>query len=175
VLYRRLHGPGAVAGMAALLLLALVAVGLGCGEATLGAVVYVAAWQLTSEAGGWCRRLAPLVPYAVVVLGWRLLYLSFGYGTRGSALYVDPGTNPLVFAGALAERWPLLVAAQWFQLPANAWILLPRSTQLAASAVGAALALGVAALSWRLLHRERLARFWALAGASQGQVEPGVE
>jgi hypothetical protein len=213
VLYRRLHGPGTVAGMAALLfavedahvvsagwianrnalvclvfgmavlllhlewrragttrplLLALVAlaVGLGCGEATLGAVAYVAAWQLTCEAGGWRRQLSPLAPYAAVILGWRLLYVSFDYGTRGSALYVDPGTSPLVFARALAERWPLLVAAQWFQLPANAWILLPRSTQLAASAAGAVLALGLAALSWRLLRRERLARFWALGMAA---------
>jgi hypothetical protein len=213
VLYRRVHGRGAVAGMAALLfavedahvvsagwianrnallclacgiatlllhlewrrsgatrslLLALVAlaVGLGCGEAALGAVAYVVAWQLTCEAGRWWKRLAPLAGYAVVIVGWRLLYLFFGYGVRGSTLYVDPVANPLLFAGALAERWPLLMAAQWFQLPANAWILLPRSTQLAASALGAGLALAVAALLWRLLREARLARFWALGMAA---------
>jgi hypothetical protein len=213
VLYRKLHGPGAVAGMAALLFavedahvvsagwianrnallclacgivllllhlewrrtgatralllaLAALAVGLGCGEATLGAVAYVAAWQLTCQAGRWQRRLAPLAPYAVVILGWRVLYLWFGYGTRGSALYVDPGTSPLVFTGALVERWPLLVAAQWFQLPANAWIILSRRTQVAASVVAGVLALGVGALLWRLLRREQRARFWALGMAA---------
>jgi len=150
------------------LLLALVALaaGLGCGEAALGAVAYLAAWQLSCEEGGWWRRLAPLAPYAVEVVVWRVLYVFSGYGVRGSTLYVDPVANPALFAGALAERWPLLVAAQWFKLPANAWILLPRSTQLAASALGAGLALGVAAVLWELLREARLARFWALGMAA---------
>jgi hypothetical protein len=150
------------------LLLAAVAlaVGLGCGEATLGAVAYVAAWQLTCEAGSWWRRLAALAPYGAVIVVWRLLYVAYGYGTQGSALYVDPGASPRAFAAVLVERWPLLLAAQWFQLPANVWILTSRGVQLYASALGAVLALGLAVLLWPLLRRERLARFWGVGMAA---------
>ena len=149
-----------------LLALAALAAGLGCGEAALGAVAYVAAWQVAGEAGSWRRRLAPLAPYAGVVLLWRLLYLAAGGGTQGSGLYLDPGTTPLLFSRVLVERWPLLLAAQWVQLPANAWILLPRDVQVAGAVVGAAVAVGLAALMWPLLRRQRLARFWALGMAA---------
>ena len=149
------------------LLLSLVAlgVGLGCGEATLGALAYVAAWQLAREKGRAWRRLVPLVPHALVVGAWRLLYDALGHGTRGSALYVDPGTQPLLFLGAIVERWPLLMAAQWLQAPVDLWLVWPRPAQLAASAACALAAVLVLALLWRLLGTSDVARFWALGMA----------
>jgi hypothetical protein len=148
----------------ALSLLAL-ALGLGCGEATLGALAYVAAWQVTREEGGWMRRLLPLLPHTLIVIVWRLLYSTLGYGTRGSSLYVDPGAQPLLFLDALVERWPLLVAAQWLQAPIDVWAILPRAAALAASAVCALAATFVLWLIWTLLRAHGLARFWALGMA----------
>jgi hypothetical protein len=110
--------------------LAAFAVGLGCGEATLGALAYVAAWQVTEERASWIARLAPLTPYALVVVIWRIVYERAGYGTLNSTLYVDPGSEPLRFLAALAERWPLMVAAQWFQAPVDLWLMLTRGLQL---------------------------------------------
>ncbi len=148
-----------------LLSLAALVVGLGCGEATLGALAYVVAWQLTRENGGTWRRLVPLVPHALVVLAWRLLYDALGHGTRGSALYVDPGAQPLLFLGAFVERWPLLAAAQWLQAPVDLWLVWPRAAQLAGSAACALAAAFVLALLWRLLSTSVVARFWALGMA----------
>ncbi len=145
--------------------LAALVVGLGCGEATLGALAYVLAWQLTREKGGAWRRLGPIVPHAIVVAAWRLLYDAAGHGTRGSGLYVDPGAQPLLFLGALVERWPLLAAAQWLQAPVDLWLVWPRAAQLAASAACALAAAFVLALLWRLLSASDVARFWALGMA----------
>jgi hypothetical protein len=211
-LYRRVQGPGLVAGLAGLMfavedahalsagwlasrnavlclvfgagllhqhviwretrkvrafLLSLLALGLGlgCGEATLGSLGYVVAWQLTREEGGWLRRLLPLVPHTLVVAAWRLLYDALGYGTRGSSLYIDPGAQPLLFVSALVERWPLLGAAQWLQAPIDLWLVLPRSVQIAASTVCALVAIGVLALLWTLLRAHAVARFWGLGMA----------
>ena len=160
VLYRRVHGATAVAGLAALLFaledahampagwianrnsvltllfaagvvilhlrwrktrrpldalppLAVLAVGLLSGEATLGAVAYVTAWQLTADTGRWRDRLGALLPYAALVIAWRLAYDHLGYGAIGSGLYIDPGSHPGTFLIALVERWPLLLAGQW--------------------------------------------------------------
>jgi len=211
-LYRRVHGVGLVAGLAALLfaledahsmpagwianrnaLLALVfgtlvilahlawrrsgkrrfllgaltalALGLLCGEATLGALAYVFAWEITMSEGSWPNRLVALVPAGVVVVLWRLLYNSLGYGTTGSGLYLDPTTQPGEFALALCERWPLLLANQWTQIDVDAWAFLSRSAQLVSSGVAALLCIGLLILLWRLLRTKALARFWALGMA----------
>ena len=142
--------------------LALFALGLGCGEATLGAAAYVVAWQLLREKGSWLKRLLPLAPYTLVVVLWRLLYNLRGYGVHGSSLYLDPVRQPLGFLGALAERLPLLVTAQWLQAPVDVWLALPRHTQIAASIIALLLAASVGWLLWHLLRRDAQARFWAL-------------
>ncbi len=140
--------------------LAALAVGLGCGEATLGGLAYVAAWQLTEERGSWASWLAPLLPYGGVVVAWRILYDRAGYGTQGSTLYLDPSTQPLHFLAALGERWPLMVTAQWLQVPVDLWLMLTRSHQLCATACAALATVGLLAVLWKLLRAERLARFW---------------
>jgi hypothetical protein len=142
--------------------LILFTVGLGCGEATLGAAAYVVAWQLLREEGSWLERFRPLAPYALVVILWRLAYSMFGYGVRGSSLYLDPVQQPLSFLGALAERLPLLVAAQWLQAPVDLWLALPRLVQIAASIAASLLTVAVCLLLWKLLRQDAQARFWAL-------------
>ena len=139
--------------------------GLLCGEATLGAVSYIIAFQLTMDGGRWRHRLGALMPYAALVLLWRALYDLLGYGAIGSGLYIDPGRQPLAFLAALAERWPILFAGQWTQVPIDAWALFHRPAQLGMSVVCAVLGLGLLGLLWRLLRRRAEARFWALGMA----------
>ena len=137
-------------------------IGLACGEATLGALAYVVAWQFTCEERSWRHRLWPLVPYALVVGSWRVLYGAFGYGVAGSSLYTDPGREPLLFLTALLERAPLLLSNQWLGAPINLWLMLSRPLQLAASAAAAACLVPLVWLVLPIVRRERLARFWGL-------------
>ena len=147
------------------LALLLFSVGLGCGEATLGALGYVVAWQLTMEPKqARIRSTTVLLPYLGLVFLWRLLYDTLGYGIAGSRLYVDPGQRPLLFLQTLAERWPVLFAGQWFQIPIDLWILLTRIQRLALSLASTVLAAGIVWLFWPLLKRP-VARFWAIGMA----------
>jgi hypothetical protein len=146
-----------------ILALFLFAAGLGCGEAVLGAAGCVVAWQLTCEKGSWRERILPIAPYAVIVILWRWLYNLHGYGVQGSDLYIDPGQQPLHFLGAMGERLPLLLTAQWLQAPVDMWLVLPRPAQAAASAVAALLTACLLGIFWNLLRHSALARFWALS------------
>ncbi len=156
----RWRGGGGPAWLAAAL--GTLALGLFCGEATLGAAAYLVAWQLTLDRGGWGRRLLGIAPYALLVLLWRTLYNHLGYGIRGSGLYLDPGIDPLGFLGALLQRWPQLQLGQWFQAPVDAVMFLPVRASLGLTAV----AVGACALLlwylWPTLRRSAEARFWAL-------------
>jgi len=140
--------------------LALASVGLLAGEATLGALAYIVAWQLTEERP-WRERLLPIAPYAALVVAWRLVYSGLGYGASGSGLYIDPARQPLDFLQALVERGPILMLTQTFQVPVDLWILMPREAHLALTAAGLATC---ALLTWLFypLRHDRRARFLAL-------------
>lgn len=142
--------------------LALLAVALLCGEAALGAAAYIVAWQLTMEEGTLKNRLAALLPYGLIVVAWRAVYSALGYGTDGTALYVDPGRHPLAFTVALAERWPILQVSQWLQVPVDVFPLLSPGGQTAAGVISAAACLSLVWLFGPLLAERREARFWAI-------------
>lgn len=135
--------------------------GLAAGEAALGALAYVAAWQGLVDGPGWRRRLTGLAPWVGLGLVYIALYGALGYGASHSGLYVDPGADPLRFGAALLERWPLLMAAQWFSAPVDVWLFLPRGPQLAMSGAAGLALLGVTWLLWELLRSSPMARFWA--------------
>jgi hypothetical protein len=122
-------------------------------EAGLGGLAWILAWQLTCARGSWGRRLAQVLPYAVVVLVWRGVYDHLGYGAENSGLYVDPGAGLLTFLGALADRWPVLVASLWAPLPVDTWALAPTSAHglIALAALGVVVLMGV--IAWPLLVR----------------------
>ncbi len=135
--------------------------GLAAGEAALGALAYVAAWQLFVDGPGWRARLEGLAPWVVLGVFYTAMYGALGYGASHSGLYVDPAAEPLRFAASLLERWPLLMAAQWFSPPVDVWLMLPRAAQVAMSAVAALGLGGIVWLLWGLLRDSAMARFWA--------------
>lgn len=144
---------------------AVFGVGLFAGEATLGAAAYIVAFQATMAPGRWPGRLARLVPYGVLIVGWRLLYNALGYGASGSGLYIDPGRQPVDFGLALLERWPMMIASLWLQLPIDGWMVLHRPYQLVFVGI-ACVSVGLVA-AWLLPAAARRAevRMWLLGMA----------
>ena len=142
-------------------LLAL-ALGLAAGEAALGAVAYLVAWHTTMDQRPWRSRLVALGPWLLVVTAWAGLYRALGYGVRGSGVYLDPVAAPLSFAAALPERIPVLLLAQWIQVPVDGWAFVPRSAQLALMGAGWVVVLFIARLFLPLVRARAEARFWAL-------------
>ena len=146
------------AGFAATALLAL---GLLSAEAAVALLAYLLAYALILDRGDWWQRLRSLLPALSVTLIWRLSYRALGYGAFGTS-YIDPGTEPLRFIAAIVERGPVLLLGQWALPPAELYPLLtPPASWLLYLAALLLLALLIL-ITWPLLRRDALARFWAL-------------
>jgi len=89
------------------------AAGLLAGEGTIATLAYLGAHALFVDRDTWRARVVALAPYAVVLVGWAILYKALGYGVRGSGIYVDPGGDPGSFMAVAPVRMVVLLAGQW--------------------------------------------------------------
>ncbi len=130
-------------------------------EEGIGTCAYLAAYALFADPTGRRRGCLALVPHLAVVILWRSLRASWGYGVQNMGLYIDPLTDPGPFAAAALERIPFLLLGQWSPIPADIAITLhpPTFARVWWGTIGF-LALVTFAMA-PLLRRDRLARFWA--------------
>ena len=129
-------------------------------EAGIATFAYLFAYALIIDRGGKMRRVASLIPSFIVIVGWRIIYNSLGYGARGSGFIIDPGREPIRYLKAVVERAPALLAGQWGATPAEfvsaisdyaaRWYLLVAVLFLALILVALV----------PLLRENRVARFW---------------
>lgn len=172
----RVNGAGAGKGWwpwAPLASLAL-AIGLFCGEAAVAAGAYLFAYALFMDpaardhrgrfsARGIAVAMACLLPYLLVVIGWRAVYVALGHGAAGSWLYVDPLVNPLVFSKNAALYLPVMLFGLFGPPDATLWIALPASLQILAVAFTYALLVAAAWVVWPMLRQRNDAKFWAVS------------
>ena len=147
---------------------ACLALALCAGEAALAVGAYLFSYALFIDGKDRQNRrgaLASLWPYALVAAGWAVVYRGFGHGVSGSGLTIDPGSEPLRFALAVAERLPILLTGQLAFPPADLWepyVLIARWLP-AAVLLYACLLLCLVALALRpLLMNNAEARFYAV-------------
>jgi hypothetical protein len=141
------------------------AVGLCAGETALVACAYLAAYALFLDKGSFLVRHGSLLPYAAVVIGWRIACTLLGYGAFGSGLYVDPLSSPLSFLRAAAERLPVLALAQLALPWADFWEVYPLTLPVLRMAVfGLAIVVlsAFAALVRPLWKAHADIRFWTV-------------
>jgi len=144
---------------------ALAALSLLCAHASsegaFGAWPYLLAYALVLDGAGRRRATIALWPLAAVSGSWLALAAAGGFRVQASASYVDPRTDPLAFAQAVAERLPLLLHEQ-FGLPLQLEVALSRTWQHSA-AFGAYLLIALAtAVAWPLVRQRPAAQFFAL-------------
>lgn len=82
------------------------------GESAIGTGAYLLAYACFIDPAPRRRRLAALLPYVAIGLGWSLCYHFLGYGASGSGPYNDPTQDPLAFAALVLQRAPLLLMGQ---------------------------------------------------------------
>jgi hypothetical protein len=143
---------------------ALLAAGLGAGEAALTGAAYLLAYALFFDQASRRSRFFSLASYAAVILAWRIIYGHLGYGAAGSGIYIDPGAEPLAFARLALTRVPVLLLSVFAVPWADLWDVYPLfMPSLRPVVLGLALGVGVglAALLRPLLRESRSARFWA--------------
>ncbi len=133
-------------------------------EGALSICAYLFAYALMLERGPLRARLLGLWPYAVVVVGWRVVYRALGYGVAHSGLYFDPSTDTAEYLRASLQRIPILLFAQVGGSWSDVWstlVAFPLAQHaLVLIAAVSLLALGYA--MWPLLRRDALVRFSVL-------------
>ncbi|UCE60812.1 MAG: hypothetical protein JSU63_03495 [Phycisphaerales bacterium] len=143
---------------------ALLAMSLLSSEGGVGTLAYLGAYALFLDKGTWRGRFGALIPYAVVVIVWRIAWANLGFGGAGGGLdYVDPLAEPLRFAWAFLERAPVLILAQIAWPPADVAVFAGSRAILLIVAG----ALCTLAFLWflviPLVRTDAASRFWVLA------------
>jgi hypothetical protein len=146
----------------AALLFALALLG---GEVAISVGGYLLAYALFMERGPWWPRLRSLLPYAAVLVPYRVLYGLLGYGAVHSDMYIDPAREPLIFFKGLLTRIPVLLFAQFSLPPSELWEAYPLVAPWLQPCVFVAVLGGLGLLGWLLwplLARSRTLCFWAV-------------
>lgn len=129
----------------------LFAIALVGGEPALGVIGFLGAYAIFMDPAGRRAGLLALVPHAVALVAWVVVYQLLGFGARGSGLYIDPASTPVRFVLAALQRGPILVLAQVFGPPAEAAGNLPAEGKMALAIagvlLGGAIVYGVARLA----------------------------
>jgi hypothetical protein len=99
----------------------MLAMGLLAGETAFAVAGYLAAYALCLDRGNARQRLGSLVPYVIVLVAWRALYVATGHGVAGSGVYMDPAGDPAGFLGLALTRLPLLLSAALLGPWADLW------------------------------------------------------
>jgi len=132
------------------------------GEIGISTSAYLGAYALMLDKAGPKRALIALWPYALMCVGWWVLYKMGGFGAYHSdATYIDPSASPLVFLAKLGERIPVLLFAQFGLVPADVFGFNPDG-MMAFSMVSLLFLAVLFLILLPLLRRSALARFWAL-------------
>ena len=142
---------------------ACLGLGLMAGEMALGAAGYLAAHALCLERGPVGMRLGSLLPSAVVLAGFAIVYVIGAHGAAGTDLYLDPVGQPVAFVAAFLERAPVMILSLWTAFPADlAGVALGTAARPVVLIASIGVTLGVAAALLPLLRRDAAARFFAL-------------
>ncbi len=138
------------------------------GEAALGAVGYVVAYEWVGSDDSRRQRIRSVAPVLGVVLLWLGAYKLLGYGAAGGTLYFDPLGAPLLWLKEAVLRIPTLVGGVFAGIPADLWsVSLQLRPWLALSAVLATAVVAVlVASAWSGLDpQERRHLRWLGLGA----------
>jgi len=151
--------PGAVWGPFCYML------GLLSKESALAIGAYLFAYTLFLDQDRIRRRVTGFLPYVVLALGWYLTYRHLGFGARGiMEVYIDPGSDPLLFVSALIRRIPMLLLGQFTGIAADLWaageFLLPGNVVIWCVAVVVVVLAIIGLILSPLFRRDAVVRFW---------------
>jgi hypothetical protein len=139
--------------------------GLALLSGELGASVWalLVAYAIALETGPWTARARSLWPHALVTAAWAVLYARSGAGTQASGVYLHPLADLPAFALSFPKRALVLLGAAFGPIPAELSFLGPARLMPLWLVVGALWLAAFAAVAWRGLIADRIARFWCLA------------
>lgn len=90
----------------------LLLLGLCSGESALAITAYLAAYTWWLDDRPLRARAMSFLPYVGVTVAWAIVYRAFGFGVKGSGMYIEPVREPVAYATSVVQSLPLLVAAE---------------------------------------------------------------
>ena len=129
-------------------------------EAGIATSAYLFAYALWLDKATLWQRFLTMVPYGIVLVIWRVVRDSLGFGVENLGLYVDPISDPARFAWVMLERYPVYLLGQ-VGIPSDMSILFP--TLMGSPLWWTAIAVvGVlVVLVWPVLRTDATARYFA--------------
>ena len=86
-------------------------------EAGIATFAYILAYAIALEKGSLAKRAATIAPAVCIIILWRLIYNTLGYGTYNVGLYVDPVNEPVRYTLAVLERLPIMLFGVFSPIP----------------------------------------------------------
>lgn len=131
-------------------------------EAGIATCAYLGAYVLCIDKDRFARRFTALIPYAAVVIVWRVLWIYLGYGVAHIGCYTDPLREPLHYITMIIKNGPLLLQGAVAMPPADVSLIIS-SDMWKMVWRGAIIFLVLSALLLiPLFKQNRAARFWAV-------------
>lgn len=131
-------------------------------EAGIGILAFIFAYAVFLEDVSWFDRIKSFIPIGAVMIAWRALYSTLGFGAANTRMYIDPIADPLEFIRAVWERAPQLLAGHFVGIDnVSTFLSLRATTWLVIGCI--ALLIVIFMLFWPMLRSDKTARFWALS------------
>jgi hypothetical protein len=143
--------------IAALISLALSLLAAEAGIATCG---YLFAYAVFIENNTWRRKFLNLLPYASVVIAWRIVWSMLGYGTRNIGLYIDPAREPLTFIAGMWDKMVLFLGSLMAGISADISLMVGGKGRMLLIGSELIVLAILGAAFFALIKRDRAARFW---------------
>jgi hypothetical protein len=140
----------------------LLALSLLSAEAGIATCAYLGAYALCIDRDRFVRRFTALIPYAAVVLVWRVLWTYFGYGVAHIGCYADPLREPLRYISMVVNHGPLLLQSAVAVPPADICMVLSSEVWKVLWWCSFVFLVLATLLLIPLFKQNRAARFWAV-------------
>ena len=131
-------------------------------EMGLAILAYLFACAAVLDRDPLLERVKRFLPFILIVVVWRFVYTTLGYGAQGTLLYIDPILDPASFLRESLTRYPLLLFSAT-GLPVADMLLAFSPEAMTTAAILSVIALGLLVLSvYPVLKAHRASAFWAV-------------
>ena len=130
-------------------------------ESGASTFAFILAYALAIEPGTVRRRALTVLPSALVITAWQIIYRMSSYGLRNvGVFYIDPAHEPLQFLGNLIPRVLVLLGSQLTSVPAELLFVVKPTLHPIVIAVYGTLVLAVIVVFLPLIIRDKFTAFW---------------
>jgi hypothetical protein len=121
---------------------------------------FILAYALVLEPGSFRNRALTVLPSVLVIIAWRIIYTSSGYGIAHVGLYIDPAHEPFRFVRELIPRDMVLLGSQLTSVPPELFFAVKPSLYPVIIALYGVFAVAALVVFIPWVRRDKTAAFW---------------